>query len=271
MKKCFVISPIGDETSDIRSRSDEILQYIITPVFSNRGYEVTRADKIDEPGIITTQIIQRIIDDDIVIADLTGHNPNVFYELAIRHSIKKPFIQIIKEGEKIPFDIAGVRTISIDEHNLSSAEAAKKSINKSIDSIESEGYKVESPVTIAVDIQSLRQSENPERRSLAEVLSAFSDLRSDISNMNEIINSMHNMALRESNQRRVEKNRESTVSRRSPTSFAYREPDKLSALQTIDNKISMIEMLSKEDDPEKYIATLIELKKMREDLIKTIK
>jgi len=48
---------------------------------------------------------------DLVIADLTYHNPNVFYELAVRHLNKKPVIHLIKKGEKIPFDINDRRTI----------------------------------------------------------------------------------------------------------------------------------------------------------------
>jgi len=51
---------------------------------------VIRADKISEPGIITTQIIGHIVDAELVIADLTDKNPNVFYELAIRHAIRNP-------------------------------------------------------------------------------------------------------------------------------------------------------------------------------------
>ena len=62
------------------------------------GYEVTRADKIAESGIINSQIIQRIVEDELLIADLTDMNANVFYELAIRHSIRKPFVQIMQKG-----------------------------------------------------------------------------------------------------------------------------------------------------------------------------
>lgn len=110
-KKCFVISPIGEDDGPIRRRSDQVLQYIIKPPVEEAGYQLTRADKISEPGIITSQIIERVVEDDLVIADLTDWNPNVFYELAIRHAIRKPFVQLIKRGEKLPFDVAGTRTI----------------------------------------------------------------------------------------------------------------------------------------------------------------
>jgi len=66
-KICFVISPIGEEGSETRERSDQVLKHIITVSVEQLGYEVIRADKISEPGIITTQIIEHIVDAELVI------------------------------------------------------------------------------------------------------------------------------------------------------------------------------------------------------------
>ena len=68
-KTCFVIAPIGIEGTEIRTRSDQLLEYVITPATENHGYNVVRADHINEPGVITNQIIQHIINDDLVIAE----------------------------------------------------------------------------------------------------------------------------------------------------------------------------------------------------------
>mgnify|MGYP003877561775 CR=1 FL=1 len=92
---CFVISPIGAEDSETRRRSDQLYDYIITPVVDVLGFNPTRADKISESGDITVQIIDHLIKDDLVIADLSEHNPNVFYELAIRHVTNKPVILLM--------------------------------------------------------------------------------------------------------------------------------------------------------------------------------
>ena len=108
-KVCFLISPIGKEGSDVRTNADEVMKYIIEPACAAFNYKVIRADKMSNTGLITKAIIEQIISADLVIADLTDNNPNVFYELAIRHSYRKPAIQIIKGEVNIPFDIANMR------------------------------------------------------------------------------------------------------------------------------------------------------------------
>jgi hypothetical protein len=179
-KICFVISPIGEEKSEIRTRSDQILKHVIEPPTSECGYKAIRADKIDKPGIITSQVIQHIVEDPLVIADLTGQNPNVFYELAIRHAIRKPFIQIIKKGERIPFDVAGTRTIYVDHHDLDSVGEAKDEIINQIKSLEEDPNKIETPISVSLDLQILRQSDDPEHRSLADIMSVLTELPSRI-------------------------------------------------------------------------------------------
>lgn len=188
-KTCFVIAPIGEVDSDTRKRSDLVLKHVITPSVKDFGYKAVRADQISEPGIITSQVIQSIVTAPLVIADLTERNPNVFYELAIRHAIRKPLIQIIRKGEKIPFDLLGTRTIELDHKDLDSVEDVKKEIQNQITTLEENLCTIENPISISIDLQLLRQSENPEDRSLADVLSAISELRAAIKNIEKRISS----------------------------------------------------------------------------------
>src|SRR5690348_15091915 len=132
-KTCFVIAPMGEVETEIRRRSDLVLKFIISPAVEPLGYKPLRADQIAVPGLITSQVIQHIIEDDLVIADLTGHNPNVFYELAIRHALKKPFVQIISKEEVIPFDVAVSKTIKFDLKDLESVELAKADIRRQVE------------------------------------------------------------------------------------------------------------------------------------------
>src|ERR1051326_540237 len=176
-KVCFVISPIGEPESETRKRSDQVLKHVVRPAVSACGYKAVRADEIDKPGMITSQVIQHVVTDPLVIADLTERNPNVFYELAIRHALRKPLVQIIKKGETIPFDVAGTRTIHVDHRDLDSVELAKGEIVEQIKALERDSSDIEPPISVSLDLQLLRQSEKPEERSLADLVAAMSDLR----------------------------------------------------------------------------------------------
>ncbi|MFX0021201.1 MAG: hypothetical protein ACFE9S_02675 [Candidatus Hermodarchaeota archaeon] len=85
-------------------------EHIKKPLIS-MGHKVTRADDISKSTNILTDILDLTRRSDIIIADLTEKNPNVFYELGIAHEKGKWVIQICQEGEKIPFDLAQIRTI----------------------------------------------------------------------------------------------------------------------------------------------------------------
>lgn len=180
-KTCFVISPIGDIESETRKRSDKVLKHIIEPCVSGHGYNPVRADQISEPGIITTQVIQYINDSPLVIADLTEHNPNVFYELAIRHAIKKPLIQIIERGEQIPFDVAPTRIIQFDIQDLDSVELAKADINNQIENINKGKGEYDNPISISLELQLLKESGNPEKEYMADLVNMMAEMRSGIS------------------------------------------------------------------------------------------
>jgi hypothetical protein len=185
-KICFVISPIGEEGSEIRERSDQILKHIIATSVEQLGYTIIRADKVSEPGIITTQIIEHIVDAELVIADLTDKNPNVFYELAIRHAIRKPLVQMIKKGEIIPFDVAATRIIQFDLQSLDSVAAAREEIISQVKSLEAGKSEVHNPISVSLDLKVLKESGNIEERSLADIVEAVSDLRLAVTSMDKI-------------------------------------------------------------------------------------
>lgn len=115
---CFYITPIGDEGSEHRKHSDGFLGSIVEPALEHLGLKVIRADAIDKPGTITRQIIEYLLRSRLVIADLSFHNPNVFYELAIRHAARLPVVQIIRSVDRVPFDLNQVRTIRIDTSDI---------------------------------------------------------------------------------------------------------------------------------------------------------
>lgn len=115
---CFYITPIGEDGSEQRKHSDLFLGSIVEPALEHLGLKVVRADAIDKPGTITRQIMEYLLRSRLVIADLSFHNPNVFYELAIRHAARLPVVQLIRTADRIPFDLNQIRTIKIDTSDI---------------------------------------------------------------------------------------------------------------------------------------------------------
>ena len=115
---CFYITPIGQEDSDMRRHSDLFLESLVEPALEQFGLKVVRADAIDKPGTITRQIIDYLLRSRLAVVDLSYHNPNVFYELAIRHAARLPTVQIIRRADRIPFDLNQMRTIIIDTSDI---------------------------------------------------------------------------------------------------------------------------------------------------------
>ena len=147
---CFVIAPIGSSASAIRLRSDRILAQVIEPAVSQFNYKPLRADQVPAPGLITSEIIWHIANDPLVIADLTGHNPNVFYELALRHAVRKPVVQLIRVGESIPFDTAGLGTIQVDDSDDERLKSASADLAEAIRAIHAARFRLETPVSVAL-------------------------------------------------------------------------------------------------------------------------
>ena len=119
-RKCFIISPIGAPDSLIREEADAVLRYIIGPalgrIAADGGPVITavRSDQIGTPGRIEEQMLEAILTYDLCIADLSGLNPNVLYELAIAQCAGRPVVLMCRAGENLPFDVKDYRTIVYD-------------------------------------------------------------------------------------------------------------------------------------------------------------
>lgn len=151
---CFYITPIGEEDSEYRKHSDMLLKHLIDPVLGKYKIKVIRADKIEKSGIITQQILEKLVEAKICIADLSFSNPNVFYELGVRHTCKLPTIQIIRKQDKIPFDVSQGRTITIDTSDvytlIDRIESAKRELTEYVEEIinNPSEYKESNPISI---------------------------------------------------------------------------------------------------------------------------
>ena len=135
MKTCFVVCPIGEDGTPTRKRSDQVFKFIIAPVCETNGFEPTRSDKSYAVDKIDQTIITQLETADLVIADLSDHNPNAFFELGYRTALKKPLIHIAADGEKLPFDVSAIRTIFYDLSDPDKIEECKKRLSETIDTL----------------------------------------------------------------------------------------------------------------------------------------
>lgn len=192
-KSVFIISPIGSQDSLTRVRSDQLRHHIIEPVAFELGFTVIRADDMSLPGRIDTQIANFLVNSDVVIADLTDHNPNVFYELGVRHASKKPAILMIQSGQTIPFDIGRQRVIQYDLSNLDIVVSNRLQIKSQLNSILNNEYVEENPIAdLDVYYQTLQLSQNLSVESdylLNSVIHSLQEKGVNVENNNLIINS----------------------------------------------------------------------------------
>lgn len=178
-KQCLLIGPIGEPGSDVRKRSDEIFDWVLEPAARECGYTCVRADQLSQPGLITPDLIQRLLTVPLVIADLTDGNANVFYELAVRHATGRPFVQIIDAKQPLPFNVQNMRTIPVDLA-LSAIEQTKRDVVRYIKDAERNSEAIQTPIGDALVMQVLHKSGDPQQQSLATLLASVADMQAGL-------------------------------------------------------------------------------------------
>lgn len=173
---CFVISPISDRGTEMRRRANGVFREIIEPALPD--FHVERADHDKTPGIVTEGIINNVIDADLVVADLTDRNPNVMYELAVRHALGKPFVQMMEEGGELPFDIGPVNTVFF-RADLDGRAQAVDSLREAAERAMEEGD-LGNPIRRTVQFRGLAPEEGSEDELLIEMVH---DLRSQLNEL----------------------------------------------------------------------------------------
>jgi hypothetical protein len=178
-KSCFFIAPIGAEGSAERNQSDWVLKYLVRPALGS-NYEVVRSDQIAEPGSISHQIIQQIAKCDLAVVDLTGLNPNVIYELSVRHTLNRPAVQMMDASQKLPFDLYGERTIFFKYGDVASMERAQSDLRRFVRETERKNFKSTSPVSRSIDIANLHEQSTGVSDAIASVLEEIISIKDKV-------------------------------------------------------------------------------------------
>lgn len=89
----------------------EVYEEVIKPAVGDLGLNVRKADETHGPGLIIADIIAKLVDARVVIADVSVPNPNVYFEVGYSFAIGKPPILIALDGTELPFDVSPFRTL----------------------------------------------------------------------------------------------------------------------------------------------------------------
>lgn len=115
-KKCFIIMPISDAEGYDKGHFTRVYEHLIKPACEQAGFESIRADDTSKANMIMVDILQKILECDIALCDLSSRNPNVFYELGFRQAFNRKTVLIKDTKTAMPFDISGIRTLAYNEN-----------------------------------------------------------------------------------------------------------------------------------------------------------
>lgn len=183
---CFVIMPIGREGTEEHAHFRSVFDVIIKPSAEEAGLQVWRADESAFTGSMTREIVEALAAADLVIADLTNRNPNVYLELGIRHCLRRSgTIHLISADQALPFDVAGYRAIkySTDFDKIDGVKTALvDAIDEKIRNPESPDNPVHDTLELPQDYRAVAESEQLEqleaaRARLSEVTRELENLR----------------------------------------------------------------------------------------------
>jgi hypothetical protein len=175
-RTCFVISTIGAENSDERTRADDKFDLVYKPVCDELGYNIRRADKETSPNLITRDIIVGIINSEMLIADVSDSNANVFYELAVRNAVKKPVVVVKNVNQPLPFDIYNKRAVSIDMQDPRQWTGAKIQLKEYIKNAETEPTRASESILGEFSFEIVSKIEG----GVSDLSLQFKDLRDEV-------------------------------------------------------------------------------------------
>lgn len=154
--------PIGKDGSDTRRHSDALLKHLIKPAIETRlGFHVRRGDAIGAQWI-TLELAEAIRTADLVVAVLSGLNPNVFFEMGVAQAWCRPMVALAEKDTDLPFDVKDLNTVFYPKWDIGTEPAP--------DFIEDAASVLEQLASVATQ----KVANSPFRRALSKIGSQYS-------------------------------------------------------------------------------------------------
>lgn len=184
-KSCFIIMPIADNDAYPAGHFKRVYDHIIKPACKKAGYNPIRADDVASSNHIVVDILKKLIESDMVICDLSSRNPNVLYELGLRHAFNKPTVLIKDSVTPDIFDISSIRYQSYD--GSLRIDNAQKNINDIAKAIEETERNAGKDINSIVKLIGVSKAEQPESVELDKgqsiLLNMMERLQNDINSL----------------------------------------------------------------------------------------
>jgi O-acetyl-ADP-ribose deacetylase (regulator of RNase III) len=163
-KKCFVIMPFGKrkDVDGIEIDFNHVYQNLIKEAVESLGMECERCDEIIDTGSIHLKMFHGIFEADLAVVDITALNPNVFYELGVRHALNKHVTLVIRRSvpQPPPFNINGLNVVSYEIDTEEKLEASRKVIREYVQTA-MDKLSVDSLVHLALDNLKVERKPRP--------------------------------------------------------------------------------------------------------------
>jgi hypothetical protein len=170
---CFVIMPFGGWL-------DDYYETIYCPAIKAAGLEAHRADDLYRPSTIVNDIWIYTRRAKLLLADLTGKNPNVFYELGLAHALAKPAILVSESMDDIPFDLRALRIIVYDKNDPRWGELLQQKVQAAIKEVLKAPQEAVLPAFLHVRDSAGAVSVTPHEKELIEIKQELDLLRREV-------------------------------------------------------------------------------------------
>lgn len=162
---CFVLMPIADAVDYDSGHFGRVYEHLLKPAILAAGYTPVRADDTVKTDYIVVGIIQKIVESEMVICDFSSRNPNVMYELGIRHAFNKPVVLVKDRKTERIFDIQGLRYTEYDE--TLRIDAVNKDISKITSAITETASGGSEAMNSIVQLAGIKTAEVPKGQTIS--------------------------------------------------------------------------------------------------------